>query len=77
MKNLTQEQILTKNWTETRYQVMPLDEDGKPTKYYGTDESPVNKYALIDRKYGYEIIEELEAESYHEASYILTKNLSQ
>ena len=77
MKDLIQEEILTKNGRESRYQVMPLDEDGKPASYYGTDDSPVNRYALINRKNGYELIEELESESYSEASDILMKNVSE
>lgn len=77
MKNLIQEEILTKNGRESRYQVMPLDEDGKAAKYYGSDESPVNKYALVDRKNGYEIIEEVEADSYSEASDVLMENVSE
>ena len=63
MKKYTQEEILESQGRQSRYQVMPLDEDGKPSRYYGTDESPVNKYALVDRKNsGYHILEQLEAD---------------
>ena len=68
MKKYTQEEISESQGRQSRYQVMPLDEDGKPSRYYGTDESPVNKYALVDRKNSsYHILEELESENYSDA----------
>ena len=68
MKKYTQEEICERQGRQTRYQVMPLDEDGKPAKYYGTEEPPVNRSALADRKNSsYHILEELEAENYSDA----------
>ena len=68
MKKYTQEEISESQGRQSRYQVMPLDEDGNPAKYYGTEESPVNRYALVDRKNSsYHILEELESENYSDA----------
>ena len=35
MKKYTQEEISESQGRQSRYQVMPLDEDGNPAKYYG------------------------------------------
>jgi hypothetical protein len=68
MKKYTQEEICESQGRQSRYQVMPLDEDGKPAKYNGTEESPVDRYALVDRKNSsYNILEEVESDSYSDA----------
>lgn len=72
MKKYIQEEICESRGREARYQVWALNEDGKPAKYHDTDDSPVNKYALIDRiNGGYDILETVDAPSYTEASEIL------
>lgn len=64
--NIIQEYIITTKGRELRYQVFPLDTEGKPSTFFGTEESPVNEYALVDcltRK----IIETATNESWAEA----------
>jgi hypothetical protein len=71
MKTYEQEEVLTRFGREARYQVFALDEDYKPARFIAED-SPVNMYALVDRKYGgYTILEVVEAGSFAEASDIL------
>lgn len=68
MKKYTQEEICESQGRQSRYQVMPLDEDGKPARYYGTEESPADRYALVDRKNSsYHILEEVESDCYSDA----------
>lgn len=62
-----QEEICTSKGRESRYTVYPLDEDKKPAQYYGTDESPIGEYALIDRQQHNYVIDTIEADSYSEA----------
>ena len=66
MKEYTQEEIITSKGRQSRYEVMPLDEDGKPSQYYGSDESPINAYALVDKKTG-QVLEEVKSDSYSDA----------
>jgi hypothetical protein len=69
-----QEEILTRFGREARYQVFALDEDMKPSRFVGVENSPVNMYALVDRKYeGYTILEAVEAETHDEAYELLKK----
>jgi hypothetical protein len=69
-----QEEVLTRFGREYRYQVFALDEDMKPSRFVGVEDSPVNMYALVDRKYeGYTILEVVEADSYDEACEIFDK----
>ena len=76
MSKYTQEEICESRGRESRYQVMPLDEYGKPSKYLGTDESPINRYALVDMKNrAYYKLEEVEADSYDEAYNELMANV--
>jgi hypothetical protein len=69
-----QEEILTSFGRESRYQVYALDEDYLPSKFIGTEDSPINLYSLVDRNYGgYEILETIEADSYQDAYQIFRK----
>jgi hypothetical protein len=71
---ILQEEICESNGRESRYQILPLDEDGKPSRYLGTDESPIDQYALVDMKNrAYRIIMAVVADDYSDARDFLSR----
>jgi hypothetical protein len=69
-----QEEICENKGREARYQIMPLDEDGKPSRFFGTDESPIDQYAIVDMKNrAYRIIRAVGADDYSDAREFLSR----
>jgi hypothetical protein len=50
MQYYIQELICDRVGRRNRYQVMPLDGDGRPSHFFGSSESPTNQYGLVDLK---------------------------
>lgn len=66
MNKFQQEDIITRTGRIDRFQVMPLDEEDKPAEYYGSDKSPADRYALVDRL-NHLILATMTADCYQEA----------
>jgi hypothetical protein len=75
MKTYKQEDVNTRDGIQPRYQVWALDENGKPVKYHFSDNSPIGKYALVDRENHTEILETIETKYFEDAYKILMENV--